>query len=265
MEEGDVLIKAAGKTLLAGGMELNLWRAATDNDGIREWSGQEDKPLGQWTKAGLDRMEPLRTDILEEEEGLLVLKKTYQCAEDLPLITLVQTLSSREDGCLLVENEVTIPAAYPSLPRVGLVLPLSAGFEEVEWYGKGPQESYIDRDASAFVGLYKQSVASQFVPYILPQECGNHCGTRWMEISGSAGAFRVESDREFEFSALHHSAADLYGARHVTDLPERKETWLTLDLVQRGLGTGSCGPQTRKEYEVNPGVYSFQFLLSLAE
>ncbi len=258
LEDGKMQLKDGEAALLAESMELNLWRAATDNDGIREWSGQEDKPLGQWTKAGLDRLTLVNTEVLSDTEEVLTVQKTYRAAEDMPEITMVQKFS----GNLRIDTEINIPSEYPSLPRVGLILPLKAGFEELSWYGRGPHESYIDRDVSAFYGIWDQSVTEQFVPYILPQECGNHCGTRWMEIGDGERTIRIEGDREFEFSALHHSAADLYSSRHVTDLPERKETWLTLDLAQRGLGTGSCGPQTRPEYELAPGVYRFSFSMS---
>ena len=100
-------------------------------------------------------------------------------------------------------------------------------------------------------------------PDILPQECGNHSETRWMSLSNGKETLKVEADRTFEFSALHYSPEDLYAARHVTDLPVKKETWLTLDLQQRGLGTGSCGPQTRKEYELSGGIYQFGFFFTL--
>lgn len=251
-----------GKNLLKSGLELNLWRAATDNDGIREWSGQEDKPLGKWLKAGLDKLRISSTELMTQNHRMLEINKKYKTADGMPEITMNQKIIPSGKG-MVIETEVMIPHDYPSLPRIGLILPLEDNFEQLNWYGRGPHENYIDRDASAFYGIYRQSVTEQFVPYILPQECGNHSSTRWVELSDGNRTLKIEADRSFEFSALHHSAEDLYASRHVTDLSERKETWLTLDMAQRGLGTGSCGPQTRTEYEIDPGIYRFDFFISL--
>ncbi|MDC7233458.1 MAG: beta-galactosidase small subunit [Spirochaetales bacterium] len=251
----------SGQNLLEGGIELQLWRGATDNDGIREWSGQEEKPLGQWLKAGLDRLKVTEAET-EQDGNTLILRKKYRSNDALSEIVLVQRILS-QNGAVTVNSRLTIPEDYPTLPRIGVRLPLKEGFENLKWYGRGPHENYIDRDISAFLGIYSQSVDEQFVPYILPQECGNHTDTRWVELSNGEMTLRVESDRRFEFSALHYTAEDLYGARHVTDLPERGTTWLSLDMIQRGLGTGSCGPQTRDEYEISPGIYDFSFRFTL--
>jgi len=255
-----------GKPLLLNGLDLNIWRAATDNDGIREWSGQEDKPLGQWLKSGLNK---LTVSLSSSSEGIkdgvpcLEIHKTYTTTDALPPIQMTQRISSLLEGGVYIETEVAIPESYPTLPRVGLVMALKGGFEDLSWFGKGPHENYSDRDASSFIGLYRQKVTDQFVPYILPQECGNHTGVRWLEMKKGDEILMIEGDRLFQFSALRHSAEDLYTARHITALPKRSETWLTLDALQRGLGPGSCGPQTRDEYTVNPGVYRFGFKFNL--
>ncbi len=248
-----------GESLLPGPLRLNLWRAATDNDGIREWSGQEDKPLGQWLKAGLDQM-----DARVLKTGKKSIVTAWRGVETLPPVIWELRAEQLPEERLSLVNRIEIPAAYPSLPRIGIQFLLPGGYENLKWYGKGPHENYRDREASAFMGLYSATVTDLFEPYILPQECGNRGAVRHLELNTGSQILTVRADRPFGFSALHHSPEDLFAARHVTDLPSREETWLSLDILQRGLGTGSCGPQTRPEYEISPGIYSFRMELKLS-
>jgi len=276
LENGDAVLRVSRKegvitglqqgsrTILTSGPRLNLWRAATDNDGIREWSGQEDKPLGQWQAAGLDDLKLLECRVASEEsEGgvSLILERTLAGRDPEKPVRSVQRITPAEGGGFLVDTEIDIHPGLPTLPRVGVIMTLAPGFENLAWFGRGPHENYTDRAESAFLGIYRSDVGGQFVPYILPQECGNHTDTRWLTLDNGTAGLRIEGDCPLEFSALHHSPADLFAARHTTDLPLREETWLTVDYRQRGLGTGSCGPQTREEYAVSPGLYRFSLLL----
>ena len=145
------------------------------------------------------------------------------------------------------------------LPRIGLELALAPGFEHLAWYGRGPWDCYPDRQRSARLGCYTSPVAAQYVPYVMPQEHGHHSETRWMELSAPAGKLRVESAAPFGFAARHHSDADLFAAKHTTDLPDDARTWLYLDHAHRGLGTMSCGPDTLPQYLLNRPSYRFAF------
>lgn len=158
---------------------------------------------------------------------------------------------------------VDVPCSFPSLPRIGVVLQASAGFEHLEWYGRGLQENHIDRNTGYPVGRYQGAVSDQFVPYIMPQENGNKCDVRWFSLSDGSSTLRFVADPLFEFSVHHVTAEDLFACRHVPDVAEflRPETIVSIDLIQRGVGTGSCGPQTREPYRVAPGRYSFGFTL----
>jgi hypothetical protein len=104
-------------------------------------------------------------------------------------------------------------------------------------------------------------VADEYVPYILPQEHGHHCDTRWLELTGDGGGLRVEGRPAIGFSASHFTAGDLYGARHTSDLEPRAETILSLDHAQRGLGTASCGPDAAERYRLNEASYRFDYVL----
>jgi beta-galactosidase len=148
------------------------------------------------------------------------------------------------------------------LPRVGVVLILQPGLEQLEWFGRGPWENYADRLASAVVGRFRSTVADQYVPYILPQEHGHRSGTRRLSLTDDSGfGLEVEGRPTLGFSASHFTASDLYAARHTSDLEPRPEVVLSLDHAQRGLGTASCGPDTRPPYRLTASAYRFTYVL----
>ncbi len=253
------------REMLARPLDVNLWRPPTDNDGIKGWTGQSNKPLGRWREAGL-------FDLSREGGKVTVSRRqgrtqvriagTLAGADSLPPIRCTHTFTPRPDGWLIVEQDLRIAKAWPDLPRVGMKLALPAGYENVQWLGRGPHENYIDRNASAMVGLYETTVTDMHVPYILPQECGNRTDVRWLSVTDASRAgLLVAGAGPLEFGALHYSAEDILAAYHTNELTARPETFLTLDLRQRGLGGASCGPDTLPEYQIPPGRYTFRFAL----
>ena len=143
-------------------------------------------------------------------------------------------------------------------------LTLPAGFEILEWFGRGPHENYIDRKKSAIVDRYISTVTEQYIPYILPQEHGNHTDVRWLTLRNEKGAgLTVQSHGPLEFSASHFTAQDLFASFHTPELEAktRTETILNLDFAQRGLGTGSCGPDTLSPYRIEPGTHRWNYTL----
>jgi len=111
------------------------------------------------------------------------------------------------------------------------------------------------------VGLYKGTVSGQYVPCILPQEHGNKTDVRRLSLTDDNGAeLLVEMPEPLECSASHFKADDLFRAFHTSELKPRREIILNVDFQQRGLGTGSCGPQNFHEYVLTPGEYCFSYV-----
>ena len=208
------LIEFGAKTnLIVVGPRLNVWRAATDNDGIKlmldraEW--QTYKPLVHWLALGLDKL----TNVLESIR--------LGASGDLPAVEIVHRASGRKQwddfrhvqrytllpsGELAVENTVTISSGITDLPRVGVSLTLTPGLEKLDWFGRGPWENYADRKTSAIVGLYQSIVADEYVPYIMPQEHGHKSDVRWLALSDVRGqGLRVagEADARVLSEPLH--------------------------------------------------------------
>lgn len=268
-KDGSGSVEANGKTVVRELFDCNLFRASTDNDGIRGWNGQENKPMGQWLAAGLDALKPVscRVSVENGKRGEFIrIAREFAGKPSYGTIGFVQTISVNADGSLKFDQSYRIPEKMPSLPRIGVVAVLASGFENFEWFGRGPWENYIDRNRSARVGAYASTVTANCdFNYILPQENGNRTDTRELAVSASGCEVRITAAKPFEFGLSHYTAADLFGAYHKEELKMRKETILTLDLIQRGLGTGSCGPQTLPQYEVSEKEYEFSFDLDIVK
>ena len=254
----------AGRNLMSTGPSLQIWRAPTDNDGIKRWSGQQHKDLGKWLAAGLHeiRIEPAGFTVKRATDGSFVLTLRTLGVVKAGTIEHRQTCTVRPDGSILMECLFRCPRSLPSLPRLGITLTLPEEYEQFQWFGRGPHENYSDRKASAAVALYTSTVSEQYVPYVMPQEHGNRTGIRWLALTNPAGSgLRLDArDRLLECSASHFTANDLFQAHHTCELTPRPEIILNVDVAQRGLGTASCGPNTRPAYTVEPGVHRFSCL-----
>lgn len=150
----------------------------------------------------------------------------------------------------------------PFLPRLGLQMRLPEGFEHVTWFGRGPHETYIDRQEGARVDVYTSTVEEQFVPYIVPQENGNKTEVRWVSLSSEDQVgFLAAGKPWINFSALHYSVEDLDRCRHPHELTRLPEVVLNLDYGQSGLGSASCGPGRLEKYQLKAEEIEFDVRL----
>lgn len=258
-----------GQSLLVEGPQLNLWRAATDNDGFKLWPDQPDKLLSEWLKVGLDRLAWQAERVAIEQPQPQVVRFTAWlvgqapgCTEE---ITHQQTTTIYGTGDVVIENTVEAKLNLISLPRLGLTMQLPGGFENFTWYGRGPHENYIDRNTGAAVGLYHSTVNEQYVPYVMPQENGNKTEVRWLSLTNEAGeGLLAAGSLPLEASVSHYTAHDLYQAHHTNELIRRDEVILNLDYRQCGLGGASCGPGVLPPYLLPPGRYQFTVRLQPA-
>jgi beta-galactosidase len=248
--------------------QLQIFRAPTDNDGIKGWTGQDGKPLGIWLAAGLDQIE-LQQEEPQTDGATTVLHTTAACKAAANAVKHEQRITPREDGSVLVSNWFVVSEELTDLPRLGVTLALPAGFETLSWFGRGPGESYIDRKTGNYIGRFQSTVADEYVPYIVPQEHGNKTDVRWIALENGKVGVRfhcVESSFGWmEASASHFTPHDLFPAMHTYDLKPRAETWVNLDVKQRGLGTASCGPDALECYRLGAGEYRLDFVVQLYE
>jgi beta-galactosidase len=268
-DTGELVYLGKNKNMVQSGPRLNVWRAGTDNDGIKllsapTWSDW--KPLSRWIRMGL-------ADI---KFSLISVKYIHQRGK-LPSVEVISTASGRENwtdlyhrvcytlqpsGELRVENIVRLGKDIIDIPRVGVVMSLVPGLEQIEYFGRGPYENYWDRKACSMVGHYHNTVSGEYIPYIMPQENGHHTDVRWltMKDDGDHGIV-VKGYPTFEFNVSHFTANDLFAAKHTIDLHPSPEVILSLDTRMRGLGTASCGPDTLEQYQIRSNEYNFTYEL----
>ncbi|MBV8141695.1 MAG: DUF4981 domain-containing protein, partial [Verrucomicrobia bacterium] len=254
-----------GQDFLLDGPKLQIWRGPTDNDGIKGWTEQTWRPLNRWRAQGLDKMavKPVSAKANRNQDGSITLSFEHlgACAASERALSHQHSYTITPDGGIQVENIFIVDQTIPDLPRLGVVLILPPGFEKLSWFGRGPFENYGDRKRAALVDLYESTVMEQYVPYIMPQEHGNHTDVRWLSLSCEKARLLVEAAGPMEFSASHYTAQDLDAAYHTYDLHPRAEVILNLDYRQRGLGTESCGPGPLEQYKIRPGRYSWSYRL----
>ena len=170
------------------------------------------------------------------------------------------------DGTIRIDAQLNIDPGFQHVPRVGIALVLPGGFENLDWYGRGPGESYCDRKQSTPLGLFSSTVSAQHFPFVPPSECGGHEETRWLSLSHVDGRkIRVESPAPFHFDARHASNADYFHAAHDHELPRRAETFLNLDFRQAGIGGNMAWSTVIDDQHLIPAsCYRFRFELKLS-
>ena len=166
----------------------------------------------------------------------------------------------------IVDMKVTMNPIVEGLRRLGVGMIFSKDFEEIDYYAKGPWENYNDRQEASFVGRYSTTVSDMFTPYAHPQSCGNRQEMREISLykKGTNKGLKIEANQPIAFSMLHFDDTDfIKEVLHPWEMTPRSEVYAHFDYVQRGLGNGSCGPQTIEKYQVpSSGTYSFTLRFS---
>ena len=259
------LISVAGREV--AGPRLELWRAPTENDALRAFYGYADveptasRGLGtftgptadRWRDAGLDRLRR-RVEAIVAEPGRLVVRHRYSASAARAAVAVELVWTVRGGALRLDASAVPTAGWTTTWPRIGLHFELPRDVGRVEWFGTGPLENYADSHAAAVVGRFAAEVDDLVVNYAVPQESGHRAGLRELvlpDLGLAVTAHRV--GRELPGFALRaHDAAEVTAARHPHELPASRATHLYLDAQQHGLGSASCGPDVRPEYQLRP-------------
>ena len=238
-----------------GAGNLHLWRATTDNDAIRQHfllNAKSSRAAARWLALGLDKAVGVR------ENGRTV----YPLTEG-RFIAHAMTLEE-DGGILYFRHRIEVGPGVTDLPRIGLVFELPREFMQAEFFGLGPFENHRDRLAAATLGRWRLA-ADDPCPYIVPQEYGSRCEVRELTLFGDGRAVRIEPDLPMEFSLRQYDEKIMQQVFHWHEVPVADVNYLSLDLCQRGVGTGSCGPDAFDEYRtLSTGVYEFDYRVTMA-
>ncbi len=236
----------------AAGPQLQAFRAPTDNDrGFGGWLADA------WRDAGLEDLacEAASLESKQLNSGCVQVDASVTRRAKTGILLHRTRWTIEPNGVLRCDHRFEPQGEIPPLPRIGVVMRIANGFDEVEWFGRGPFENYPDRKEAADVGRWSSEVSKQLFPYPRPQESGSKQDTRWVALRDDAGRglMVATAGEPFAFSALHYSASDLASTKRSVDLrPPRAETYLSLDARQCGLGNSSCGPGVLSRFAVAP-------------
>ena len=257
-------IDVDGTPMMTDDAELmpDFWRAATDND---FGAGMQNR-LAAWQHPRLER----KGFNIQQDGANYVVTAEYNIQAVEASVKLTYTMTPA--GQLVVKQDLTTnPDAknMPQLLRYGMQMQMPKEFSQIEYYGKGPHENYIDRANSQNLGLWKQTVAEQFWGYVRPQETGTKTQVRYWNITNRAGkGLRFEGIQPLEMQALNYTEDDLQPARnkaqwHSGDLIERPFTDLHIALRSMGVGcVNSWGAWPRQEYQMPYKDYTYTYIIS---
>lgn len=248
-------MKFAGREYLNKPMELNIWRAPTDNDMYIK---------SEWKKAHYDEAytRAYNVEIVQNKHGVIVMAQVAVVAPTVQKIMDVYlTWKFTETGKIHVYMDVTKDIEFPVLPRFGIRMFLNNKMNKTSYYGMGPQESYRDKNKAAYHGLFHAKVEGMYEAYIRPQENGSHYDCDFVEVSGNQFGIAVASENTFSFNASRYTQEELENTAHNYELKESDSTVLCIDYALNGIGSNSCGPQVLEKYQFNDESFRFQINL----
>ena len=240
-----------GEELLETPMELNIWRAPTDNDR---------KIKQEWIDAGYDRSKARAYDTHWEMngEGIRIYSTVSVAAVAIQKVLDIEAVwKIYRTGEISVKMHVKKDREFPQLPRFGIRLFLRGEYENLKFYGLGPHESYRDKCRSCSHGLYDTTVEEQHEDYICPQENGSHTDCDYLMLEKENQIVTAVSSRPFSFNVSYYSQEELTRKAHNFELEKSGSTIVCLDYAQNGIGSNSCGPELRKEYQFTEETFTF--------
>ncbi len=248
-------MKFAGREYLNHPMELNIWRAPTDNDMYIK---------SEWKKAHYDKAytRAYTTEVVQGKHGVKITSHASVVAETVQkILDVTITWKIEAAGKIDADIAVTKDDEFPDLPRFGVRMFLDKKLSAVRYFGMGPQESYCDKHQAASHGLYQANVDDLHEDYIRPQENGSHYDCEYVELNNSRYGIVVSAENAFSFNASYYTQEELEEKTHNYELTESDSVVFCVDYALNGIGSNSCGPVVLEQYRFDDVLFRFQFTL----
>lgn len=248
-------MKFAGREYLNHPMELNIWRAPTDNDMYIK---------SEWKKAHYDKAytRAYTTEVVQGKHGVKITSHASVVAETVQkILDVTITWKIEVAGKIDADIAVTKDDEFPDLPRFGVRMFLDKKLSAVRYFGMGPQESYCDKHQAASHGLYRADVGDLHEDYIRPQENGSHYDCEYVELNNSRYGIVVSAEKAFSFNASYYTQEELEKKTHNYELIESDSVVFCVDYALNGIGSNSCGPVVLDQYRFDDVLFRFQFTL----
>lgn len=246
----------AGREYLNLPMELNIWRAPTDNDMYIK---------AEWKKAHYNEAytRAYKSEVIQGKHGVTVVSQASVVAPTVQkILDVMLTWTIDAAGRIGADIAVKKDEEFPDLPRFGVRMFLDKKLTDAGFFGMGPQESYRDKHRAASHGLYRLKVSDMHEDYIRPQENGSHYDCDYVELGNSQyGITAVAEEDTFSFNASFYTQEELEEKAHNYELIESDSTVFCLDYAQNGIGSNSCGPDVLEAYRFDDRLFRFRFTL----
>ena len=262
-EKGKLInIKHNDKTLFTGDTEITAWRAPTDNDRRikHQWGLFEDNQSAWNLNRLFHKCYDFNWNETQDGSIEITINGGLSGVARSPFARFTSVYTIDKDGKLNIANDVEINDKAIWLPRFGFEFTLLNSMEQVEYYGNGPHENYVDLNQHVKIGHYKSTVSDEYVPYIMPQEHGNHTEVKWLSVYDEDGSGLVfSSPTPFQCNTSHYTSEELTRASHNHELGESGNTIVRIDYKVSGLGSNSCGPELLDKYKLSEKSFKFDF------
>ena len=248
-------MKFAGREYLNHPMELNIWRAPTDNDMYIK---------SEWKKAHYDKAytRAYTTEVVQGKHGVKIVSHASVVAETVQkILDVTITWKIDASGKIDADIEATKDGEFPDLPRFGVRMFLDKKLSAARYFGMGPQESYCDKHQAASHGLYQANVDDLHEDYIRPQENGSHYDCEYVELNNSRYGIVASAEKAFSFNASYYTQEELEKKTHNYELTESDSVVFCVDYALNGIGSNSCGPVVLDQYRFDDVSFRFQFTL----
>ena len=248
-------MKFAGREYLNHPMELNIWRAPTDNDMYIK---------AEWKKAHYDKAytRAYTTEVVQGKHGVKIVSHASVVAETVQkILDVTITWKIDASGKIDADIEAAKDGEFPDLPRFGVRMFLDKKLSDARYFGMGPKESYRDKHQASSHGLYRANVRDLHEDYIRPQENGSHYDCGYVELNNSRYGMAAFSESTFSFNASYYTQEELEKKTHNYELAESDSVVFCVDYALNGIGSNSCGPVVLDQYRFNDVLFRFQFTL----
>ena len=248
-------MKFAGREYLNHPMELNIWRAPTDNDMYIK---------SEWKKAHYDKAytRAYTIEVAQGKHGVKITSHASVVAETVQkILDVTITWKIAAAGKIDADIAVTKDGEFPDLPRFGVRMFLDKKLSDARYFGMGPQESYRDKHQAASHSLYRANVGDLHEDYIRPQENGSHYDCEYVELNNSRYGIVASAEKAFSFNASYYTQEELENKTHNYELTESDSVIFCVDYALNGIGSNSCGPVVLDQYRFNDVLFRFQFTL----
>ncbi len=250
-----------GKEQLAAPFLPHFTRPLTDND-KRGW--KPNRKMKQWYEYEL---KPTGTTVSRSATGNIVVTTNFSLINDSANVKLVYTIN--DQGTIKVDYTLNVKPGLPNIPKVGMQGGILRSYDQINWFGLGPLENYIDRRYGFDAGIYTKNITDFMEPYVVPQENGNRTDIRWMHLGNpkTKDGLLIVADSLLSMSAWPYTEQNITAAKHTNKLTDAGFITLNIDLVQMGVGGNDSWSDVAapmEKYQVPAKNYRYSFYIKHA-